>query len=227
MIASVTQVASPMKSFENEHDAEAILSWAEKEFGTGLVLTCSFETAVMPHLVSQCAPSATVVLIDTQYLFPETIAFAELVCSQFGLQLHAQRPADDVVPDELWRVDVDKCCDLRKVQPLEQVLRGKSAWITGLRRSDGLERANAPVVSHDLIRNITKINPLALWTEDDIQRYITQNGLPRNPLTEQGYSSIGCWPCTRPTLPGESRRDGRWPGQDKTECGLHVNVTAK
>lgn len=218
----MTQVASPMKSFENEHDAGVILSWAEKEFGTGLVLTCSFETAVMPHLVSRFAPSATVVLIDTQYLFPETIAFAELVCSQFGLQLHAQRPADDVTPDELWRVDVDKCCDLRKVQPLERALNGKSAWITGLRRSDGLERANVPVVSRDLMRNITKINPLALWTEDDVQTYIKDNDLPRNPLTEQGYSSIGCWPCTRPTLPGESRRDGRWPGQDKTECGLHV-----
>jgi phosphoadenosine phosphosulfate reductase len=216
-----------MKAFENEHDAEAILSWAEKEFGTGLVLTCSFETAVMPHLVSRHAPSATVVLIDTQYLFPETIKFAREICAQFGIDLHTQQPADDVTPDELWRVDVDKCCDVRKVQPLEQVLRGKMAWVTGLRRSDGFERTNAPIVSLDLMRSIVKINPLAMWTEEDIQAYINDHELPRNPLTQQGYSSIGCWPCTRPTLPGEGRRDGRWPGQNKTECGLHVDVTTK
>jgi phosphoadenosine phosphosulfate reductase len=82
-------------------------------------------------------------------------------------------------------------------------------------------------VAHDLIRNIVKINPLAAWIDDDMQQYINEHALPRNPLTEQGYASIGCWPCTRPTLPGENRRDGRWPGQDKTECGLHVNVSAQ
>lgn len=220
----MTQVAGPMKTFEDERDAGAILSWAEAEFGDGLVLTCSFETAVMPHLVSQFAPSATVALIDTQYLFPETLDFAHRVCSDFGMSLHTQTPADHIAPDELWRTDVDACCNVRKVEPLERLLEGKKAWVTGLRRSDGFDRANVPIVAFDIIRNITKINPLALWTDDDIEQYIVGNGLPRNPLTEQGYSSIGCWPCTRATLPGESRRDGRWAGQGKTECGLHINT---
>jgi phosphoadenosine phosphosulfate reductase len=227
VIANVTKVASPMKIFEDERNAASILSWAQEQFGSGLVLTCSFETAVMPHLVAHHAPSTTVVLLDTQYLFPETIEFAHAVCAQLGLMLHVETPATEIVPDELWRTDVDKCCYLRKVQPLERVLSGKTAWITGLRRSDGFERANAPIVAHDLIRNIAKINPLAAWTDDDMQQYINEHALPRNPLTEQGYASIGCWPCTRPTLPGENRRDGRWPGQDKTECGLHVNVSAQ
>jgi phosphoadenosine phosphosulfate reductase len=224
VIISVFPVAGRMKTFEDERDAAAILSWVQAEFGDKAILTCSFETAVMPHLIARCAPSAAVALIDTQYLFPETLDFARHVCNQLGLSLHQQMPAHDVVPDELWQTDIDACCNVRKVQPLAKLLSDKSAWITGLRRSDGSERANAPVVTRDLVRNIVKVNPLALWTDDDIEQYIIDNDLPRNPLTQRGYSSIGCWPCTRPTLPGESRRDGRWPGNNKTECGLHINT---
>jgi phosphoadenosine phosphosulfate reductase len=220
-VASLAQVAREIPAFVDEHDAGDVLAWAESAFGSGLVLTCSFETAVLPHLVSRFASSASVVLIDTQYLFPETIEFARRVCAQLEIELQIEQPAREVVPDELWRSDIDGCCDVRKVQPLRRVLENKSAWITGLRRSDGFERTVAPIAAYDLIRGVMKINPLAAWSDADVQQYLADHELPRNPLTERGYSSIGCWPCTRPTEPGENRRDGRWPGQDKTECGLH------
>jgi len=111
---------------------------------------------------------------------------------------------------------------VRKVEPLNRALEGKRAWVTGVRRADGPTRANTPVVSYDINRNLVKINPLAAWTDDDVSLYARINDLPVNPLTERGYPSIGCWPCTRPVAEGEDRRGGRWAGNAKTECGLHV-----
>jgi len=208
----------------SEHDAVAILSWAEETFGSGLILTSSFENPVLPYLVSRHAPSAEIVLIDTQYLFPETLQYAHDLSSRFGFSLRIQQPAVDVVPDDLWATDIESCCERRKVRPLLAALEGKQAWISGLRRSDGFERANAPIVAKDLARDVIKINPLALWDDEDVESFIRDNDLPVNPLSLIGYASIGCWPCTRAILPGESRRDGRWAGQEKTECGLHTSV---
>ena len=208
----------------SERDAVTILSWAEETFGSGLVLTSSFENPVLPHLVARHAPSAEIVLIDTQYLFPETLQYARELSSLIGFTLRVQRPSEEVVPDDLWRTDIESCCEQRKVKPLWEVLKSKDAWISGLRRSDGFERANAPIVGRDLTRGVVKINPLALWSDEDVDAYIADNDLPVNPLSLVGYASIGCWPCTRAILPGESRRDGRWSGQDKTECGLHTTV---
>ncbi len=110
---------------------------------------------------------------------------------------------------------------MRKVEPLNRALEGKTAWITGVRRVDGPTRANAPVVTYDIGRNLVKINPLATWTDDDMSLYAEINRLPINPLSARGYPSIGCWPCTRPVADGEDRRGGRWAGNAKTECGLH------
>jgi phosphoadenosine phosphosulfate reductase len=108
------------------------------------------------------------------------------------------------------------------VEPLNRALEGRQAWITGVRRVDGPTRANAPVASFDIGRNIVKLNPLAAYTDEDMAFHAQLHGLPANPLTERGYPSIGCWPCTRPVAPGEDKRGGRWAGQDKTECGLHL-----
>jgi len=162
------------------------------------------------------------VLLDTQYLFAETWWLAEQMQQRFGIRLRVVEPLPEIVRDNLWQTDVEGCCAVRKVEPLNRALEGKRAWITGLRRSDGPTRANTPVVSYDINRNLVKINPLATWTDDDVALYAEINDLPTNPLTERGYPSIGCWPCTRPVADGEDKRGGRWAGNTKTECGLHV-----
>ena len=132
------------------------------------------------------------------------------------------RPLDDVVPDNRWQHDVEGCCQVRKVEPLQRAIAGKAAWITGVRRVDGPTRANAPVAGFDVGRNLVKVNPLATWDDDAMALYAELHNLPANPLSERGYPSIGCWPCTRPVAPGEDKRGGRWSGNAKTECGLHV-----
>lgn len=206
-----------------EHDAPAILQWAERSFQGGLVFTCSFEDPVLVHLVAEHAPSARIVLLDTQYLFDETIAYAEGLRHLIGFDLSTVRPSDDVVPDELWRRDLEECCRRRKVEPLERALDGAAAWITGVRRVDGPTRATTPPVAFDALRGVTKINPLVAWSDDDVSAYAARHALPENPLVAQGYPSIGCWPCTRPVGAGEDRRSGRWSGAAKTECGLHIS----
>jgi phosphoadenosine phosphosulfate reductase len=196
-----------------------VVRWAHEHFGDGLVVTCSFADAVLPHLVSQGAPGATVVLLDTQYLFAETIWFARGLTRDLDLNLQVMEPLVDM--DDRWQRDVESCCHVRKVEPLERALAGRTGWVTGVRRVDAPTRANTPVVSHDLLRDIVKINPLATWTDDDMAAYIEQEGLPEHPLTSKGYPSIGCWPCTQPVAAGADPRSGRWAGLGKTECGLH------
>ena len=218
----MTTVVTELPADVDERDAAGIVAWAGRAFGDGLVFTASFEDPVLVHLVATHAPGTSVVLLDTQYLFAETLWFAEKLRSKLGFPLQVIRPLDDVQPDDQWQHDVDSCCHRRKVEPLQRALRGKAAWITGIRRVDGPTRADAPVVSFDAVRNLVKINPLAAWTDADMASYVIENSLPVNPLTERGYPSIGCWPCTRPVAPGEDKRAGRWSGQAKTECGLHI-----
>lgn len=199
-----------------------VLRWTYATFGTdGVVATVSFEDAVLPHLVHLADPDAEVVLLDTQYLFAETEWFVTELQRRFGLKVRVVRPAGDVEPDNRWQHDVAGCCHVRKVEPLARALEGSAAWVTGIRRADGPTRADAPVAAFDPVREIVKVNPLAAWTDDDMAAWITAHDLPVHPLIERGYSSIGCWPCTRPVAPGEDRRAGRWAGSDKTECGLH------
>jgi phosphoadenosine phosphosulfate reductase len=207
--------------FENAEPGE-IIRWAAERFGDGLVFTSSFEDAVLVHAIATTAPSTEIVLLDTQYLFAETWWFANELEKRYALNLRIERPLETVVPDNLWQTDTAGCCAIRKVEPLERVLREKTAWITGIRRVDGPTRANAPVVSYDPIREVVKINPIATFTDEDMALYAQLNELPANPLSERGYPSIGCWPCTRPVAPGEDKRAGRWSGQAKTECGLHA-----
>ena len=140
---------------------------------------------------------------------------------QPGLRLELQVMEPLVDPDDRWQYDVESCCHVRKVEPLERALAGRAAWVTGVRRVEAPTRANTPVVSRDLLRDIVKINPLATWTDDDMARYIEREGLPEHPLTSKGYPSIGCWPCTQPVAAGADPRSGRWAGLGKTECGLH------
>jgi phosphoadenosine phosphosulfate reductase len=220
LLSGVLPSARELAAFEHAHPIE-ILRWAADRFGDGLVVTTSFGDATLAHLVSRAIPDADVVLLDTGYLFAETQWYAEQLRDQFGINLRLVRPAADAVAN-LWGSDPDRCCAVRKVEPLERALAGKSAWVTGLRRADSPSRAAAPIVHHDLLRDIVKINPIATWTDAEVDHYNAVELLPEHPLSALGYASIGCWPCTRPVGEGEDARAGRWAGTAKTECGLHT-----
>jgi phosphoadenosine phosphosulfate reductase len=218
-------LAATAAAFEQAHPLD-ILRWAGDRFGGELVVTASFSDAVLVHLVSKAIPDAEVVLLDTGYLFAETLWFAEQLRRDLGLNLRVVRPRDDVEPDQ-WQRDTDGCCAARKVEPLQRALAGRRAWVTGLRRADSPTRADAPIVHFDLFRGVTKINPLATWSDADVADYSAIELLPEHPLAGRGYTSIGCWPCTRPTREGEDARAGRWNGTGRTECGLHITAVGR
>lgn len=215
------ELATVSASFESSHPLD-IVRWAAHRFGGDVITTASFEDPVLVHLVSRGAPSAEVVMIDTQYLFAETHRYADELTRRLELNLRIEHPLEEIRPDNLWQRDTAACCAARKVEPLERLLGGRAAWITGVRRADGPTRANAPIVAWDSARAVVKINPLATFSDEDMTLYAHVNDLPAHPLTARGYPSIGCWPCTRPVAPGEDKRAGRWSGEAKTECGLHA-----
>lgn len=201
-------------------DAAAILRWAARVHGDSLCITASFGDATLPHLANEVLPGVEITLLDTGYLFAETEWFAELLRSRYGLNLRTIHPVPGLGRD-VWQHDSDACCAARKVEPLARALSGRSAWVTGLRRSDSPGRHRAPIVGDDP-RGVVKINPLVAWSDADVAAYAAQHGLPEHPLADRGYPSIGCWPCTRPVADGDDPRAGRWAGSSKTECGLHV-----
>lgn len=209
-------------SLETAQPAD-VVRWAADAFGTGgLVVTASFEDAVLVHVAATAVPGIEITLLDTQYLFAETRWLVDELAKRLDLNLRVVHPLPHVVPDNLWQTDVEACCAVRKVEPLARAVEGKQAWITGVRRADGPTRANAPVAAYDIGRGMVKINPLAAYTDDDMALYLHLHDLPVHPLVDKGYASIGCWPCTRPIAPGEDKRAGRWSGNAKTECGLHA-----
>jgi len=199
--------------------ATAAIEWAAERFGDGLVLASSFQDCVLIDLAAQVVPDIEVVFLDTQYHFAETLWYVETVRRRYNLNLRIVEP--EVNPDYRWLDDPDGCCAARKVVPMAKALAGRTAWMTGLRRDEAPTRTKTPVVGYDVGRGMVKINPIADWTEIDVQRYAQDRSLPEHPLREKGYASIGCWPCTRPVAEGEDARAGRWAGLDKLECGLH------
>ena len=205
-------------------DPTEVLRWADARFGCGLVVTASFGDATLVHLVAGTIPDVDIVLLDTGYLFAETEWFADDLRRRFNLNLRTIHPLPGTDRD-VWRNDTNACCAARKVEPLNRALAGKSAWVTGLRRSDSSARAHVRVAHEDLTRGVVKINPLAAWNDDHVQSYQARHNLPAHPLADRGYPSIGCWPCTAPVADGADDRSGRWAGQGKTECGLHLEVS--
>jgi phosphoadenosine phosphosulfate reductase len=174
---------------------------------------------VLVDLAVKVYPEIEVVFIDTGYHFPETLDTVETVRRRYGLNLRIMSvPHHD---EELWRIDPENCCSAVKVGQLDRALNGKLAWMSGLRRAESDARTSAPVVGRD-IRGLVKINPIATWTDEDVAGYIADHDVPVNPLTLQGYPSIGCMPCTLPVEDGDDPRAGRWAGRDKTECGIHA-----
>ena len=216
-------------SFEGR-SPEEILGWGFQTFSPQIALATGFgaEGVVLMHLTSQLAPDATVFYLDTDLLFKETYKLRDLLAERLGtrftrvhggVSLDAQAEANGPA---LWSVDPNLCCNIRKVKPLREFLSTQNAWITAIRRDQTKTRAAAGLVEWDRTNALVKLNPLAGWTHDQVWDYIREHDLPYNPLHDEGYPSIGCWPCTRPVAEGEDPRSGRWAGQDKTECGIHV-----
>ena len=199
--------------------ASKIIQWAVDQFSPHLAMSASMTDAVLIDLATRVDPGIEVIFIDTGYHFPETLATVEEVRRHYGLNLKMMTVARQ--SEELWQADPENCCSAVKVGQLDRALAGKEAWMSGLRRGEASTRAAAPIVSRDL-RGLVKVNPLATWTDEDVDDYIADHDIIVNPLTNQGYPSIGCMPCTTPVAPGEDPRAGRWRGKDKTECGLHI-----
>ena len=200
-------------------DAADVIAWAHERFADQVVLASSFQDAVLLGLAHKAAPGIEVVFLDTGFHFPETIAYMRRLEKVLELNITVLEPG---IPADVEPCGSPNCCELRKVVPLNKHLEGKAGWITGLKRVDTPERHDAPIVAFDDRRGLVKINPLAAWTDDDIDAYVAEHGLPRHPLNYVGYISIGCAPTTRPVAPGEDPRAGRWFDTDKTECGLHL-----
>jgi phosphoadenosine phosphosulfate reductase len=199
--------------------ASKIIQWAVDAFAPHLCLTASMTDAVLIDLAVKVDPGIEVVFIDTGYHFPETLATVEEVRRHYGLNLRMMTVARQ--DEALWEADPENCCSAVKVGQLDRALNGKLAWMSGLRRTEAANRETTPVIARDL-RGLIKINPIVMWSDEDVAGYIADNDVPVNPLTEKGYPSIGCMPCTTPVGDGEDARAGRWRGTDKSECGLHL-----
>ena len=209
--------------------AEDVLRWAHAEFGERLCLTCSWQkqSSVLVHMVAELGLDIPVIELDTHLFFRESYETRERLVERYGLSLI--RPDVITIAEQhkqegpnLWERDPDRCCHIRKVEPLIEALEPYGAWISGIRREQSPSRANARKIERSDRYGVWKVQPLADWTEEDVWAYITANDIPYNPLHDVGYRSIGCIPCTRPTRPDEEERAGRWAGSDKLECGIHL-----
>jgi phosphoadenosine phosphosulfate reductase len=206
-------------------EGAALIAEAVQAYAGRIAVTSSFgaESAVLLDLVASVDPSLPVIFLDTGELFDETLEYRFQLERKLGLtNVVVVRPtdADRAEAEDLWRTDTDRCCELRKVRPLARAVEGFAALIDGRKRAHGFERGALATAQE--AGGVVKISPLANWSEADIEAHFAARGLPRHPLVAQGYRSIGCWPCTRPTRPGEPARAGRWAGSAKTECGIHT-----
>lgn len=232
---SVAKIRALSDELEN-HDAEAILRWASETYGKRVVLASSFgpEDVVLIDLISRSDANIDVFMLDTGRLHPETYELVERIRNQYKIAVSILFPAPEDVEPLVAKngvngfyesVDVRKaCCSARKLKPLVRALAGREAWITGLRREQNITRTDTKVVELDLMHGgLVKINPLVDWTKDQVWTHIEQHDVPYNPLHDQGFTSIGCAPCTRAVEPGEDERAGRWwwEQKDSRECGLH------
>ena len=210
--------------------AEEILAWAVATYFPRLTMATALgpEGCVILSMLARIEPRVYVFNLDTGYQFRETLELRERIAEKYGILVDLQQPELSVDAYEaahggpLYRTDPDRCCYDRKVRVLQRVAQGFDAWLTGIRRDQSPTRADTPVVRWDKKFGLVKISPLARWTKSEVWRRILDAKVPYNPLHDQGYPSIGCWPCTRAGGEGEDERAGRWSGTAKTECGLHT-----
>lgn len=207
-----------------------VLRWAVETYGRKLTMATAFgpEGCVILHLLADVDRHVRVFNLDTGYQFPETLRLRDRIAERYGIEVELARASQSVAEYEaahggpVYSHDPDRCCRDRKLTPLRQAVVGYDAWISAIRADQSAHRAKASLVGWDAKFNLVKVNPLLRWTKRDVWAFIVANNVPYNPLHDQGYPSIGCWPCTRAVAPGETdERAGRWAGQAKTECGLH------
>lgn len=224
----------------NEQTTPEILAWAWERFGTRAAIGTSFQGAglVMMHLAKLAGLPLPVFTLDTGLLFPETSDLKKRLEDFFGHRIESLEPdltveeQADINGPELWKSNPDLCCTIRKVLPLRDKLADLSCWITGLRREQSDTRSKIGILELYAFdeasgRDIVKLNPMANWSKEAVWNYLKEKRIPYNPLHDQGYRSIGCWPCTRRIGDGENERAGRWTGFNKVECGIHTFLPKK
>ncbi|NUT54130.1 MAG: phosphoadenylyl-sulfate reductase [Saccharothrix sp.] len=207
--------------------AEEALAWTARTFGESWIVASNMQDAVLIDLATKVKPDVDVLFLETGYHFAETIGTRDAVDLVYPEVRIVNAAAEQSVADQeaqfglLNKTDPNRCCNLRKVIPLQRTLKGYDAWVTGVRRVDAPTRANTPIVQWDERNGLVKVNPIAAWSDEEFNTYIAEHGILENPLVQAGYPSIGCAPCTAKPLPGADARSGRWAGLAKTECGLH------
>lgn len=237
MVAEVTESGVDREATLARANAELasakpwdIVAWAVERFHPKLTMATAFgpEGCAIMHMLSRIEPGVRVFNLDTGYQFAETLALRDRIARELGVEVEMVRPADTVAEYEkrnggpVYTHDPDRCCRERKLLPMRGAVVGYDAWISSIRADQSRHRAAASVVGWDAKYNLFKVNPLLGWTQRDVWDYVARHQVPYNPLHDQGYPSIGCWPCTRAVQPGETdERAGRWAGSSKTECGLH------
>jgi len=209
---------------------EQIIQWAVDTYHPRLTMATAFgpEGCVILSILARIEPKVYVFNLDTGYQFKETLDVRDRIAQKYGISVDLQAPETSVQQYEaahggsVYKTNPDQCCADRKITVLHRVSRGFDAWMSGIRRDQSAHRAKAPIVGWDKRFGLVKISPLANWTNKDVWKRIAQEQIPYNTLHDQGYPSVGCWPCTRSVLAGEDERAGRWSGTAKTECGLHT-----
>ena len=210
-------------------EPSAIIAWAAQRYGERLTMATAFgpEGCLIIHWLATQAPKTFVFNLDTGYQFSETLELRDRIARRYGIEVSLEQPETSVQEYEqlhggpLYQIAPDRCCGDRKIAVIRRVLTRFDAWMSGIRRDQSPERAGAPIVAWDHKFNVVKVSPLANWTKAQVWEAIVREDVPYNPLHDQGYISIGCWPCTRAVTFGEDERAGRWSGTAKTECGLH------
>jgi phosphoadenosine phosphosulfate reductase len=209
--------------------ADELLRWTDENFGSQYVVASNMQDAVLVSMAAKVRPGVDVLFLDTGYHFVETIGTRDAVEAVYDVNIvnvtaeNSVAKQDQLFGKDLFAREASECCRMRKVEPLGRALQGYSAWVTGIRRVEAPTRANAPLISWDKAFNLVKINPIAAWSDEQMQAYIDDNDVLVNPLVFEGYPSIGCAPCTSKPAEGADPRSGRWAGSTKTECGLHAS----
>jgi phosphoadenosine phosphosulfate reductase len=208
--------------------ATEVLAWAAATFGHRMIVASNMQDAVLVDLAAKAQPGVEILFLETGYHFAETIGTRDVVEHVYDVSIvnaAARRTVaeqDAEFGKDLFARDPNSCCAMRKVEPLQRTLAGYDAWVTGVRRLEAPTRANTPLVSYDEKFGLVKINPIAAWSDEEMDAYIVEHNVLVNPLVAEGYPSIGCAPCTAKPAPGADPRSGRWAGTGKIECGLHV-----
>jgi phosphoadenosine phosphosulfate reductase len=223
-----TVAESGAASLGPDASAQDLLGWAAATFGGRLIVASNMQDAVLVDLAAKALPGVEILFLETGYHFAETIGTRDAVEHTYDVRIvnaTAKRTVaeqDAEFGKDLFARDPNSCCAMRKVEPLQNTLAGYDAWVTGVRRVEAPTRANTPLITYDEKFGLVKINPLAAWSDEDMDAYIRENDILVNPLVDAGYPSIGCAPCTAKPVPGADPRSGRWAGTGKIECGLHV-----